>query len=60
MEKIFTFLCHHLDFGSFNRFNFSFAQSILIGIVIIPLLIVPYFVILNARFCALVFASSEL
>jgi hypothetical protein len=37
-----------------------FAQSILIGIVIIPLLIVPYFVILNARFCALVFASSEL
>jgi hypothetical protein len=37
-----------------------FAQSILIGIVIIPLLIVPFFAILNARFCALVFASSEL
>ncbi len=32
---------------------------IVIGIVIIPLLIAPYFVILNARFCALIFASSE-
>lgn len=32
---------------------------ILIGIVIIPLLIAPYFMILTARFLALVFASSE-
>lgn len=32
---------------------------ILIGIIIIPLLIIPYFMTLNARFLALIFASSE-
>lgn len=32
---------------------------VLVGILIIPLLIVPYFMTLNARFLALVFASSE-
>jgi hypothetical protein len=36
------------------------SLSIMIGFVIIPLLIAPYFVILNTRFLALVFASSEL
>lgn len=35
------------------------ALKVLIGIVIISLLIAPYFVILNVRFLALVFASSE-
>lgn len=35
------------------------ALTIMVGFVIIPLLIAPYFVILNARFLALVFASSE-
>jgi len=32
---------------------------ILIGIIVIPLLIIPYFMTLNARFLALIFASSE-
>lgn len=32
---------------------------ILIGIIIIPLIILPYFMILNTRFLALIFASSE-
>lgn len=32
---------------------------ILIGLIIIPLLIIPYFMTLNARFLALIFASSE-
>jgi hypothetical protein len=31
----------------------------LIGIILVPLLIVPYFLVLNTRFLALVFASSE-
>jgi hypothetical protein len=34
------------------------AVLILIGIVITPLVIVPYFMILNSRFLALIFASS--
>jgi hypothetical protein len=35
------------------------ALLLLIGIVIIPLVIVPYFMALNSRFLALIFASSE-
>lgn len=33
--------------------------SVLIGIIVIPLLIGPYFLAINARYSALVFASSE-
>ncbi len=35
------------------------ALLILIGIIIIPLLIAPYFMILNTRLLSLIFASSE-
>lgn len=37
----------------------SFAMSNLVGIMVIPLLVAPYFLLLNARFLALIFASSE-
>lgn len=36
-----------------------FGLSNLIGIMVIPLLVAPYFLLLNARFLALIFASSE-
>ena len=35
------------------------ALLILIGIIIIPLVIAPYFMILNSRYLSLIFASSE-
>lgn len=37
----------------------SAAAMVVVGMVIIPLLIAPYYMILNVRFCALIFASSE-
>lgn len=35
------------------------AFTLVIGIIIVPLIIAPYFVILNTRLLALIFASSE-
>lgn len=46
--------------GIFAALISIITLSVLIGIIVIPLLIIPYFLALNARFCALVFASSEL
>ncbi len=36
-----------------------FAFTLVIGIIIVPLIIAPYFVILSTRLLALIFASSE-
>lgn len=57
--KYLTFYAIVCLLGLLTVFICSFAFSIGIGIIIVPLLIAPYYVIFSTRFLALTFASSE-
>jgi hypothetical protein len=45
--------------GVITVFISTVTLTLLVGIFIVPLIIVPYFLVLSTRFLALIFASSE-